>query len=126
MVTSYQDLAASPAPVQSSMDVIGTWLASNWQTVGMVMVGAFSLLMLRSMVRVPPPAPVDETQTPAADETAAANSDEKEEDDDATIKMPTRKFGSGGPSLRDELREMVKENPDAAATVLRAWIGDAA
>jgi flagellar biosynthesis/type III secretory pathway M-ring protein FliF/YscJ len=36
------------------------------------------------------------------------------------------KFRSGGPDLKSELHEIVKENPDAAATVLRAWIGDAA
>ncbi len=31
----------------------------------------------------------------------------------------------GGPSLRDELSELVKEDPDAAVTVLRSWIGNA-
>ena len=100
------------------MDVVGTWLSSNWQTVGMVMVGAFSLLMLRSMVRVPTPAATDDRPAAPLDEPATASNSDDSDDDEATIKMPTRKFGSGGPSLRDELREMVKENPDAAATVL--------
>jgi len=27
--------------------------------------------------------------------------------------------------LKTELQEIVKENPDAAATILRAWIGEA-
>ena len=28
-----------------------------------------------------------------------------------------------GPSLRDELSDLVKEDPDAAANILRTWIG---
>ena len=29
-----------------------------------------------------------------------------------------------GPSLREELSELVKEDPDTAVNVLRAWIGN--
>ena len=31
----------------------------------------------------------------------------------------------GGPSLRDELADIVREDPDAAAAILRSWIGAA-
>ena len=34
-----------------------------------------------------------------------------------------RRLTGGGPSLRDELSELVKEDPDAAANILRSWIG---
>jgi flagellar M-ring protein FliF len=34
-----------------------------------------------------------------------------------------RRLTAGGPSLRDELSELVAEDPDAAANVLRTWIG---
>ena len=37
-----------------------------------------------------------------------------------------RRTSSTGGSLRDELTTMVREDPDAAANVLRNWIGDAA
>ena len=30
-----------------------------------------------------------------------------------------------GPSLRDELSDLVKEDPDSAANILRTWIGQA-
>lgn len=33
--------------------------------------------------------------------------------------------GSGSGSLSDDLAEVVRENPDAAASILRTWIGDA-
>jgi flagellar M-ring protein FliF len=126
-VTSFQDLAQAPLPVPGTVDAVTTWLGANWQTLAMILVGLFSLMMLRSMLKssapAPTPAPAAEaTATPAA---AAATNDETS-DEPQTVKMPRRKFNSSGPNLRDELREIVKEDPDAAATVLRAWIGDAA
>jgi flagellar biosynthesis/type III secretory pathway M-ring protein FliF/YscJ len=37
-----------------------------------------------------------------------------------------RKLSTKGPNLREELRQLVKEDPDSAANVLRGWIGEAA
>jgi flagellar biosynthesis/type III secretory pathway M-ring protein FliF/YscJ len=37
-----------------------------------------------------------------------------------------KRFLTSGPDLKAELQELVKENPDAAANVLRLWIGEAA
>ena len=51
---------------------------------------------------------------------------EDEEAPEPARALKARFAGSGGPDLRSELRDIVKENPDAAATILRAWIGDAA
>jgi flagellar biosynthesis/type III secretory pathway M-ring protein FliF/YscJ len=31
-----------------------------------------------------------------------------------------------GPTLKDDLTELVKEDPDGAAAILRTWIGSAA
>jgi flagellar biosynthesis/type III secretory pathway M-ring protein FliF/YscJ len=31
-----------------------------------------------------------------------------------------------GPTLKDDLTELVKEDPDGAAAILRTWIGNAA
>jgi flagellar biosynthesis/type III secretory pathway M-ring protein FliF/YscJ len=30
-----------------------------------------------------------------------------------------------GPTLKDDLTELVKEDPDGAAAILRTWIGNA-
>lgn len=121
-VTSYYDLAQTPLPDPTIADSALTWLGSNWQTIAMIVVGLFSLMMLRSMLRASAPLPSTEPAA-AASEAPAAPQEEEVED---AIKLTRRRFTSSGPTLRDELREMVKENPDAAATVLRAWIGDAA
>lgn len=127
-VTSFQDLAQAPIAGPSTIDAATTWLGSNWQTVAMILVGLFSLMMLRSMLQGSLPAPTTAPETSAAAASAGASHPATEDPDNepASVKMPRRKFNSSGPTLRDELREIVKEDPDAAATVLRAWIGDAA
>jgi flagellar M-ring protein FliF len=125
-VTSYQDIAQATIVMPGTMDAAVSWLASNWQTIAMVLVGLFSLMMLRGMLRSSAPAPTPAPDAAATAAAAAAASAEEEDADAASVKMPRRRFGTSGPTLRDELREIVKEDPDAAATVLRAWIGDAA
>lgn len=85
----------------------------------------FSLVMLRSMARAAPaaaatpdlplPPPPPAAEKPA--ETKAAETDTK-------ANRLKRRMGSGQ-SLRDELAEMVREDPDAAASILRTWIGSA-
>ena len=80
--------------------------------------------MLRSMVRGgrpprrrPSPLPLRIAAAEAATEETRANGRSKV--------GPTAcgGFSGSGPSLRDELSELVKEDPDAAANILRAWIG---
>jgi len=45
--------------------------------------------------------------------------------EDVTHEARLRRFGGQGPSLRDELAEVVREDPDAAAGILRGWINAA-
>jgi len=53
---------------------------------------------------------------------SSAAADEEEEEEEAMIKRLGR-FGGSGRSLRDDLSELVQEDPDAAANILRTWIG---
>ena len=52
-------------------------------------------------------------------------------DDDAgepgeqSARSRLKRRGVHGPSLRDELADIVKEDPDAAVNILRTWIGNA-
>ena len=87
----------------------------------MIGLAVVSLVMLRSMIKaVPEPAsaplgpqrivgddsePIDENETP---EQAVANR--------------LQRFSGSGRSLRDELSELVQEDPDTAAGILRNWI----
>lgn len=126
-VTTYTDLPRPPEVPPSTTDKATSWIAGNWQTVALVVVGLFSLVMLRGMLRPGPsasPAAAAAEGTPAP-QLAAIGGDDEAGDEDAP---PARKrrFRSTGSSLRDELTDMVKEDPSAAVNVLRNWIGDAA
>jgi flagellar M-ring protein FliF len=123
-VSSYDDL---PPPLIEPPTLAATaqdWFSDNWQSLALVGVGLLSLLMLRSMVRSNvPPTPVSHAQVSIP----TKNTEEPaEESPELEPIMLNRRTPSTGASLRDELTAMVREDPDAAANVLRRWIGDAA
>ncbi|HUE71339.1 MAG TPA: hypothetical protein VMP01_10685 [Pirellulaceae bacterium] len=128
-VTPYDDLKGDEIPAASTASLAAAWFADNWRTLAMVGVGALCLLMLRSMVK----------STASAQPASAAFAGEEafqrprlhvetDEDEEPAEpeKMLRRRFEMTGPNLKQELQELVKEDPDAAATILRNWIGDAA
>ena len=124
-VTTFVDLPAPEVEPPSFATTAQYWFTNNWQNLGLGGLGLLSLLMLRSMVKSNVPAPATSSVAlPAAPKKAA---DEPVQDEPAPepIILQRRQHPAGG-SLRDELTAMVKEDPDAAANVLRTWIGDAA
>jgi flagellar M-ring protein FliF len=126
VVSTYTDLPGPGIAPASLATTTGSWLAENWQTLAVIGVGLASLLMLRSMLRSPAamPRPASAAAQPNAPRLAddpALDADEIEPG-----KVLRKRFQSSGPDLRTELQEIVQENPDAAANILRAWIGEAA
>src|SRR5262249_51290112 len=125
VVETYHDLPKPPIAPPTFAESSKTWLADNWQTLALIGVGLGSLLMLRSMVRSLPPAAA--SQHAAAHQPAqprlAVHEPGDEEVQEEPVKALRARFQSTGPDLKVELRDIVKENPDAAATILRAWIG---
>jgi flagellar M-ring protein FliF len=125
-VTTYVDVPATPPAATPLMTTVTDWLSGNWRTVGMFLVGLVGLMMLRSMLRSNP--------APLIDHQAAATSSDHDREAESADEEPSpepilvmrRKLSSKGPNLREELRQLVKDDPDAAANVLRGWIGDAA
>jgi flagellar M-ring protein FliF len=126
-VTSYVDLPG-PSPVATPVLTQATdWLSGNWRTLAMFGFGLFGLVALRGMLRAAPQSRPIESQ--------AEKPQEKEPEEEPTTAESTkpepilvmrRKLSSKGPNLKEELRQLVKDDPDAAANVLRGWIGDAA
>jgi flagellar M-ring protein FliF len=120
-VTAYDDLQGEALPAPSLASQARHWLAENWRSLAMVGVGALCLLVLWSMVRSTAAAPsalvADTVQIPRlrADETSAER--------ERTLR---RSLGTSEANLKQELQELVEEDPDAAAAILRNWIGDAA
>lgn len=125
-VVSYTDL---PAPLEAGPGVADqalSWLALNWSTIGMTLVGLFCLLMLRSMVRSSSSSPSD---SPAGMSpplgVVSPDDDEDDDEDEEGERAGRRRFSTGGVGLKEELAEMVREDPDTAASILRSWIGEA-
>jgi flagellar M-ring protein FliF len=92
----------------------------------MVGVAMFSLLVLRSVVKSIPadgntPGAAGPTLTLHADEAAAPVDTQGESATDDRPRLRLKK----GKSLKDDLVQIVHDDPDAAADILRAWIGKA-
>ena len=82
-------------------------VAEYLDTLGLV-VARVSLLMLRSMVRsasVPPPRP----ETPVAEAKPDEEQSPPPETKEAVRERRLKRLAAGGPSLRDELSELVTE-----------------
>lgn len=97
-----------------------SWLSQYWGALGMLALAGVSLLMLRSMTQAVPQA--EEPSAPATLPLPAAQTPTSEPGESAA-KSRLRRRGGSGPSLRDDLVELVREDPDAAANILKGWIG---
>ncbi len=95
------------------------WFGRHWSTLGMLGLAAFSLVMLRSMIGAVPAGP-----RPAVGKVVHVEGEEDEEPETIAMKR-LKRFSGGGPNLREELSDLVQEDADAAANILRTWIGNA-
>ena len=129
-VDKYEQVAVQTFTRVKSDAVVGpgtgeramSWFASNWRAMGMALLGLVSLLMLRNMARYTPPAPATPEVEPLA---LPAHDEEEAEADESREKILQTRFTDGAPNVREELSEIVRDDPDAAATILRSWIGEA-
>jgi flagellar M-ring protein FliF len=138
-VTTFQDIKAAEIPAPAATQRAFTWLGQNWPMLAMVGLVLFSLGMLRSVLRgVPAGVPGHpragggsaESATVSMRVTAPESKPHdpeyqvpREEAVEVTAARRLRRMAGSGPSLRDELSELVKEDPDSAANILRSWIG---
>lgn len=123
-VTTFAHVTGEAISGPAVVDRALAWLGNHWSTLGMLGLVGFSLLVLRSTLKAVP-APVAETlprELPLPVEDEAGETAEGEASAKPKNRLK-RRLGSG-PSLRDELAEMVREDPDAAANILRGWIGN--
>lgn len=124
-VKTFQQLSPPPEQPPTTVQTATVWLADNWTMLGMFTVGAFSLLMLRSMVKAPPPPPEPSPAVEAQAPQLSVVSDENEEEEPDDEERRPRRFANVGANVKEELAGMVRENPDAAANILRSWLGEA-
>jgi flagellar M-ring protein FliF len=127
-VAAYSPVTSTESIGPSFFDRALDWLAQSWSTVAMIGLGLVSLLMLKSFVKsIPAPG-----QAPSVLQNRIAGEDSDSDEDGAAAagdpakpktRTLQRRLGTGA-NLREELIDMVKEDPDAAANVLRNWIGN--
>ncbi len=129
-VTVFQDIKPAEIPPIPFRDDVLNWLNRYWTTLGLIGLGMVSLVMLRSMVRAIPAADVAAgansraaSAGPGGHAGAAAQSETEQAEEEPAAPAKTRRFAVADGSLTDDLSELVSTDPDAAANILRNWIG---
>jgi flagellar M-ring protein FliF len=125
-VTVFDKLPGEQASEPGVSDHVLGWLGDHWSTLGTGMLGLVSLVMLRSMVRSSPAAESLPAAIPPAIEREETHDATPSSEPKQTAASRLKRREKGGPSLREELVEIVREDPDAAANVLRSWINSGA
>ncbi|HUG67094.1 MAG TPA: hypothetical protein VMM76_05055 [Pirellulaceae bacterium] len=130
-VTAYTDLPMAEPPAPSLVATSGAWFASNWQTIAMLGVALFGVVFLRSMIQSAQDSAMTtgESKSESGERTAELTPGDEDDADHeiADIDNSLRgRFQSSGRSLREELTELVRDDPDAAASVLQNWLTEAA
>lgn len=123
-VNVIQPITPSPIPEPTQKEKALSWLAQSWSTVGLILLGLVSLMMLRSMARAVPATASVASSSPTAKAAGEKAETEEAKPNENDIVNRLRRFRKPGTSLRDELSQLVSEDPETAANVLRAWIGN--
>ena len=128
-VSFFETLPLDPIEPPSMANVAMAWIGGNFGTLTMAGIAMFGLMMLRSLVKgIPQADPIAsisgprlafETSEAASAPTASDGEQPGEEEERPRLKL------NKGTSLKDDLTDIVREDPDAAASILRGWISNA-
>jgi flagellar biosynthesis/type III secretory pathway M-ring protein FliF/YscJ len=114
-VTTFSHVPSGEMLSQPSTHDESPWLANPWQ----LAIGALAVYLgYRVLRRRPASIPSRPSATPSNTRVDAAI-------DDAPPPHAGRRAPTTAATLREELAEMVRDNPEASANVLREWIGHA-
>jgi flagellar M-ring protein FliF len=124
-VVVLDSIAAPEIEPPSTANNAMAWAGRHWSSVAMILVAMFSLMVLKSVVKASPSG--GGTAPLAAAPTLTVHAEEPSHDEAAGSNEParTRLKIKKGATLKDDLADMVREDPDAAASILRSWIGKA-
>ena len=129
-IMEYQDDPVEEV-VLTAWEQFQLWLFENWQTLGLMGLVLAGLGVLWLITRPTTPEPIVIYEAPEvplellearakAEEEAAAQAATEAE---AEVPQRTLESFKSMLSLQEEIAELIAENPDAAAAVLRQWIG---
>lgn len=131
-VTDYLDMPIPDPPLPSTVNLALNWLSESWQTLALFGLVGVALMSLRSFAKTAPSSndsafergfdlPLDE----AGDVDLSSLTDEESDlfvDAPSSDEPATPRLRTTGGDVKSDLTTMVRENPDAAATLLRNWI----
>jgi flagellar M-ring protein FliF len=138
-VGDYPDSPLMEPPEPTFAKILLAAAMENWQVLGLFVLAGVALLFIRSISRSTPGGSTDagfdngfslqledpatwdlsalgESSEEVATQSAGGNSEESGQ---------ARKFNTTGGEIKEELTSLVRDNPDAAASLLRTWIGEA-
>lgn len=130
-VTDYIDSPKPTLPEPSLTSQAVDWLADSWQTLALLGLAGVALVSLRSFAKTEPGGgdtafergfdiPLDD----AADIDLAGLADNEEVDEPVGEDGDSLVLRTTGGDLKQDLTQLVRANPDAAATLLRNWISE--
>ena len=128
-IVSFENTSVPPVTDPPATALVANWLSENWNTLGMMGIGIFSLLILRSMVRSIPPGAtssvvaLDKKNSSSKSLSTSPREIEEADNESGNPELFLHRRATT-PTLRDELAEVVREDPEAAAKVLSTWIGN--
>ena len=120
-VTPFADLPEIVIPEPEMSENALVWLGQYWSTLGMIGLALISLKLLRSMIKSAPIS--DAAPPPDAVTVKIGKGDATDTEEEIADRLG--RFSGSGRSLRDEVSELVTEDPEAAANILKTWIGAA-
>lgn len=121
-VTPFSTINEPETPAPSVPELLLEWLAGSWPRLATAIAIVVGMLMLRSTLRG-----ASDWSTKRAEHRAGASLDTAREGatPSARFRAAMRDREAGGKSMRDEVADLVREDPAAAASVLRSWMGNA-
>jgi flagellar M-ring protein FliF len=132
-VYNYADFPVPEVPKPAMSTLAMGWLAESWSTVALLVVVMTTLFMMMGWVKAQSTAPRDkEFAQGFGIEVPASASDELDlgetgaEAKEAEGKEQGPKFQVTGGEMKEDLSTLVKQNPEIAVNLLKAWIGEAA
>ena len=131
----YYDVRKEQEVVLTAWEKFQLWLVEYWQTLGLMSLVFAGLVVLWSMTRPAKPDPIVIYEAPEvplelieararAQAEAEARAQAEVEEEEKGYERTLDSFDKSIRSLKEEIAELVAENPEAAAAVLRQWIGN--
>ena len=131
-VYNYADFPLPEVPKPAMATLAMGWLAESWSTVALLVVVMTALFMMMGWVKAQSTSPRDkEFAQGFGIEVPASASDELDLGETGSEGKTSEeeegpKFQVTGGEMKEDLSTLVKQNPEIAVNLLKAWIGEAA